>query len=519
MRRRLGLLLAVDDSDAERRIEKQQAVVEACRRDVVLFCNDWAWCYEPRNVPLDLPALIPFDLWDRQVDYLRWLEARLVAGEEFVVEKSRDLGLTTLNAALALHRWLFVDGFKTGFGSRVEDDVDRLHDPDTIFEKIRLILRRLPPWMLPADFEAYEHDLYMRLINPSNGNVITGESGQNMGRGGRSSLYIVDEAAHIKHGETIDAAITANSECRGWVSSVYGMGNIFAKKRHSGLHPVFTFHFRDDPRRSAEWWEEKRAKTDATIFASEYDIDYSASVEGICIPGRWVDAAVQLWDRGFDPGGERVAGLDVGGGKALNVFINRVGPRYSAPEEWQEGDTINTAHKAIGLARERGVLSLFFDPVGVGAGVTAVMVREDRDRLACVGVNVGETPTDAVWPDGRTSKQMFTNKKGELWWKARQRFQATYQHVVEGLACELDDLIAIPNHPTLRSQLSSVRYFRTEKGKIVIETKAQLSTRGISSPDFAEAFMLAQADPVQENWDNALMGTGGHHLAAENCPM
>ena len=110
-------------------------------------------------------------------------------------------------------------------------------------------------------------------------------------------------------------------------------------------------------------------------------------------------------------------------------------------------------------------------------------------------------------------------KKGELWWKARQRFQAAYQHVVEGVACEPDDLIAIPNHPTLRSQLSSVKYSRTEKGKIVIETKAQLSTRGISSPDFAEAFMLALADPVQENWENALMGTGGHHLAAENCPM
>jgi len=39
-------------------------------------------------------------------------------------------------------------------------------------------------------------------------------------------------------------------------------------------------------------------------------------------------------------------------------------------------------------------------------------------------------------------------------------------------------------------QISLVKWFRNEKGKIVIEKKEQLASRGISSPDHAEALML-----------------------------
>jgi hypothetical protein len=39
------------------------------------------------------------------------------------------------------------------------------------------------------------HDNYMRIINPDNGATITGEAGDNIGRGGRTTMYFLDEWA------------------------------------------------------------------------------------------------------------------------------------------------------------------------------------------------------------------------------------------------------------------------------------------------------------------------------------
>lgn|GEM_PF-3269057 len=67
-----------------------------------------------------------------------------------------------------------------------------------------------------------------------------------------------------------------------------------ARRRFSGKHEVFTFHWRDDPRKSEEWYEQQKAKKNPVTVAQELDLDYTASIEGICIPAAWVRAAVGL---------------------------------------------------------------------------------------------------------------------------------------------------------------------------------------------------------------------------------
>ncbi len=147
--------------------------------------------------------------------------------------------------------------------------------------------------------------------------------------------------------------------------------------------------------------------------------------------------------------------------------------------------------------------------MGVGHGVTAVLARHQQDNLFCRGVNVGANPTTDVWPDGRQSGDMFKNLKAELWWKARTHFQRAYEHVVEEVAHDPSDMIAIPRHPALVNQLSLPRWFRDERGKIVMESKQQLLSRGIRSPDYADAFVLTLAGPIQEDWTGAQLGAGG----------
>jgi len=508
--------------------EREKARCGADAVGIVYWFNHYAWTYDPRLLAKKGPdgrAMSPyvrFELWPKQIDFIHWLHERVEANEEWLVEKSRDTGVSYLCCGYALNRWLFVDGFKTTLGSRKVELVDKAGQPDSLFEKIRIMADRLPTWMLPPGYNRGTHSLFMRLMNPATGAIISGEGGDDMGRGGRSSLYIVDEGAFVPNAENVEKALSGNTDCVGWVSSVNGMGNLFARKRHSILkqHQIFRLHWRDDPRKTEEWAAAKEATlSDPTAWASEYEIDYSASLEGVCIPAKWVDAAKRIAT--LDPlimvtNQRAVAGLDVGAGKAKSVFIARAGPVVQPPKARGDPDTIGTAHWALDNAEKANAAQLNFDSVGVGVGVTSAMKHADRRKLKVKPVNVGDAPNDRRrWEDGRTSDEMFGNLKAELWWLARVAFQRTYQHVLwlEGKTEDqgakqhpLSDLIALPagdtESDTLASQLSLVRYFKNEKGKIVIEKKVELQRRGVKSPDYAEAFVLTFDDRRGFNLDN-----------------
>jgi len=419
--------------------------------------------------------------------------------EDGLAEKSRDVGFTWLCCAYALHGFLFRPQCAVGFGSRKLDLVDRKGDPDTIFEKIRLMLRRLPEWMVPAGFKWGEHDNYCRLTNPATGATITGEGGDNIGRGGRKSLYFVDEAAFLEHPEGIEAALSATTNVRIWVSTPNGQGNPFYRKRHSGQIPVFTFHWRDDPRKNDAWYAAMKAKLgDPVIVAQELDIDYAASVEGIVIPAAWVRAAVNLK---LPAGKVTAAGFDVSEeGKDRSVVIGRRGPVVLPPVDWGQMNTTQSAHKAAEAAEKIGATVLHYDCVGIGAGIRGTFESSDRKlRFRPHAVNVGAAPTETVWPDGKTSKERFLNLRAEIWWLLRTRFEKTFEHVEEGVEHPLDELISIPDHPQLIADLSLPLYMRTEAGKIKLEAKADMRRRGVKSPDYGDALALTEApEPVWE---------------------
>lgn len=170
------------------------------------FIEDWLCTYDPRNAARDMPTTMPFILFPRQRDYVNWVHDMLDQKEDGTVEKCRDAGVTEVSTAWSIWAWLFKDGFSVGWGSRKEL-LDRIGDPDSIFEKIRSKIRLLPNFFLPEGFNEKEHFNYMKIINPENGATITGEAGINIGRGGRKSIYFVDESAHCDKQEAIEAAL------------------------------------------------------------------------------------------------------------------------------------------------------------------------------------------------------------------------------------------------------------------------------------------------------------------------
>lgn len=517
MARRIALAKALLADPAKQAIAKAHL-----RHNIADFFNDWLWTYDPRVVGINgLSAWMPFRLFPKQEEFVLWWRERVRLREEWLLDKSRDVGATYLCCGGVLHQWLFEPGFKGSFGSRDADLVDNREDPDSIFQKLRIMRMMLPAWLQPEGFDPGKHDLVMRMINPENGNIITGEAGTEMGRGGRSTVYILDEAAFVPRAERVQAALSGTTDCIGWVSTVSGMGNLFARKRYAlPSRQVFTLHWKDDPRKGQAWADRKQKElNDPVIWASEYEIDYSASVEGVCIPAKWVKAAQELASLEPKlPRGSKIGGLDIGGGKAKSVLIVRDGVVVLPPESRTDPDTTDTAFWALDICNALKTDLLNWDAPGVGLGVTSTMNKaEGYNHIQRQPVNTGSPPTFREWPGGKTSEDIFVNLKAELWGLGRARFQATFEHVqfLKGISGgkkhPLSDLIALPADPALALQLSLPKRLKNEKGKLLMEGKLKLAQRGIPSHDEADALMLTFLDELDDGTKKMDLSGAGLH--------
>lgn len=456
---------------------------QKCKEDVAYFVDTYCWTYDPRQEP----AFLRFRLFPKQKEFLYWLQQRLERKEHGIVEKCRDIGMSWLCCCFLVHKFIFHPGFKGTIGSRKESLVDRLDDPDSLFSKIRMALERLPDWMKP-DYR----DSYLKLINYSNGATITGEAGDNMGRGGRSTIYFIDEAAFIERPNKVEAALSANSDVRIKVSTPNGMGNVFADQRFSENYPVFTFHWQDDPRKTQEWYEKQKLELDPVVFAQEVEIDYNASAENVLILHKWVLAAIQIE---LEPEGPLIAGLDVAdGGSNLNVYIVRQGSVVSDILSWSGENTTQTGYRAIAESRERGVSHINLDVVGIGTGVGATLKENPVEGLSFTALRGGDTPTNKYWANGKSSEDLFRNRRAEMAWMLRERFRKTYDHVSGIRESEPGEMISIPEHSELIKQLGKPQFRFADSGKIQLESKDDMKKRGVKSPDFFDALCYCFAD-------------------------
>ena len=468
----------------------------------VEFIETWMTTYDPRQPE----PYMPFLLFDKQKEYIKWLDDLNRDRENGLVEKSRDGGYTWCSCAWSTHRWLFFSGQAIGFGSRKEDLVDRIGVSDSIMEKIRIIIRNLPIEFRPRGYKERQHAGFMKIINPFNGSTIIGESGDNIGRGGRTSAYFKDESAHYERPEKIEAALSENTDMQIDISSVNGEGNIFHRRRFGGAVRVFIHDWRDDPRKNQEWYNKKKEKAIKEgleyIFAQEIDRDYAASVEGVFIPAKWVQAAVN-----FEcvPSGIKQAGLDPDDeGKDGKALVMRHGIKTLSCKHWHKGDTTETARNARFDCIEAGINLLVYDATGVGAGIKGELNSlsvESDENLYCVGVHNASTELPGVYEDsGRLNADLFTNIRAKDMWSLRRRFEKTYEVVNKIKDHPTDELISIPNDPDLISEISRPKRIITGTGKISVEPKKKMRERGVPSPNRLDALNLAYHDVVDAKY-------------------
>lgn len=489
------------------RIRKDPSVLSALktfyRDNPAQFIIDWGVTFDPRNIERGLPAVVPFILFPRQEDWIAWLIEHWKAQKPGITEKSRDMGLSWLSTGLACTLCLHYHGMSVGFGSRKEEYVDKLDAPKSLFYKARMFMRHLPV-EFRGGWQAKLHAPHMRLMFPETQASITGEAGDGIGRGDRQAIYLVDESAFLERPELVDASLSQTTNCRQDLSSVNGMNNSFAKRRHSGKIDVFTFHWRDDPRKDDAWYTKQCEELDPVVVAQEIDINYTASVEGLLIPSAWVQAAVDAHVKlGIKPSGQRKAAMDVADeGKDKNALALRYGFLLEAVEEWSgKGDDIfGSVERAMGLCHVWTVDEMLYDADGLGAGVKGdsrvINERRRAEGLKPLNISPFRGSGEVYKPEGemvkdRKNKDFFANRKAQSWWALRLRFQATWRAVKEGRQFDPDEIISLPSTlpmlTKLTSELIRPTYTINGSGKVVVDK----SPEGMPSPNLADAVMIA----------------------------
>jgi hypothetical protein len=393
----------------------------------------------------------------------------------------------------------------------------------------------------------------MKMINHDNGSVIIGEAGDNIGRGGRTSMYFKDESAHYERPEKIEAALGDNTNVQIDISSVNGLGNVFHRRREAGviyergkkLEPgytqVFVVDWRDHPEKTQRWYDDRRAKYEREgmlhIFAQEVDRNYSAAVENVIIPAEWVEACIDahkkfVWTDAN--GNTRIgyddddipniwnAGLDVADeGRDRNALTTRQWIIWRSAEEWGERDTGHTTRRAIAALQNLKKVTVQYDTIGVGAGVKSDynrLVSEkivDPYKIEFVPWSASAEVKDKFFhvieddPNSALNKDFYGNFKAQAYWSMRTRCYKTYKFITAGEMYPIDEMISIDSRMPLihqvRKELSQSVLAHNGSLGIIVDKQPD----GTASPNLADAGVM-MFFPNDKGAKYASVGAYGH---------
>lgn len=489
---------------------KGPAYLQACRihyRDNIAdFVEDWGVTVDPRNAGSGRPVIMPFVLFPKQREFIDWLIARWRGNDDGVLVKSRDCGASWLAMATSVGLCLFWKDVTIGFGSAKEEKVDRSGDPDCLFYKGRKFVEYLPREFKGA-WELKKNSAHMRLSFPDSASSITGEAGDNIGLGGRKTIYIVDEFAVVERPKLIETNLSANTNCRIEMSTVRGIDNVFAEHARSGLVPRFDFSYMDDPRKVDQTtkkmlpqFAEKVSKMDPTIFNQEYGCDFFASIEGGVIEPAWVQAAIGAAEKlGIKPTGSWVASYDIADlGNDKNAVCIRHGIELAHVEHWS-GSNINpmlSIRRAYEIADAHTAREMIYDASGMGGTWHEYFAIANAERPKAIGMRKFQGGGSVIDPEhkapgtDRKNIDYFENLKAQSWMALRMRFVETYK-AINGEKYNPDDIISIPpdivNLTQLIGELCQPTRTWSKNGKLMIDKTPD----GVASPNIADSVMQA----------------------------
>ena len=171
-----------------------------------------------------------------------------------------------------------------------------------------------------------------------------------------------------------------------------------------------------------------------------------------------------------------VVGVDPArGGMDSTVIVVRQGRDIVAIKRFKGDDTMTTVGNVIDAIEEYKPALTVIDEGGLGYGI---LDRLTEQRYKVRGVNFG-------WKD--KNPVMWQNKRSEMWGAMRDWLKTA----------------AIPRDRQLKADLIGPMRKFNSSGAIILESKKEMRSRGLASPDAADALAVTFAYPVASRGYNA----------------
>lgn len=291
--------MKIQDAGA-RSVEARKNIFYLCQQPenpaegCIFFIENFGWTYNPKMTLKNFP----FILFEFQKRAIRALVEHIDSGRDIFIEKSREMGVSWIVFCyVALWYWLFREGSNGLLGSYKEKLVDD-RTIDSLFGKVDYALQNLPDWMLPTNFNMKKHRTKLKLANPENGNVITGDTmNPNFGRGSRKTYIAFDELAFWDYAKDAWESAGDATNCRIANSTPNGY-DFYAMLRETGID-VVTLHWREHPLKDAQWYAYECKRRTEEEIAQELDISYTKSKTGR-VYQEWNDTNVIIGKYEYD---------------------------------------------------------------------------------------------------------------------------------------------------------------------------------------------------------------------------
>lgn len=243
-----------------------------CAQDPAYWMKKYYWIQHPQR------GRIQFHLYPFQEKVLLQLQKN----EYIIINKSRQLGISTLASAYALWLMLFQKD------KNILCVATKQETAKNMVTKVRFAYDALPKWM---QIKTSEHNkLSLRLANGSQIKAVGATS--DAGRSESVTLLIIDEAAFIEGIDEIFASaqqtLATGGQCLA-LSTPYGTGNWFhksytkAQARENKFVPIslpWTVH----PERDQTWRDAQDEILGPRHAAQECDCDFSTSGDTVIEP-------------------------------------------------------------------------------------------------------------------------------------------------------------------------------------------------------------------------------------------
>lgn len=326
-----------------------------------------------------------------------------------------------------------------------------------------------------AERQGFENFVSVRTARADSPESLQGSNAPNV-------LVLVDEAAGVPDisFEALSGSL-ASGEDVGGDASIVLTGNPnratgYFYETHTKLAANWrTYHVNSETSRlvSKKWIEEKRQQWGQESNAYRIHVlgEFPLDEEDTVIPVHLVEGAMLRDVLGWGP---MVWGVDVARfGSDATALCKRQGKAVTEPVKvWNKRDTMEVVgiikHEWDVTPANLRPVDIFVDSIGVGGGV--------GDRLREIGlpamdVNVSELPANPASNGDRLRDDLWL--QGRAWLEGRDT--------------------ALPKDERLRSELLMPRIGYTSTGAIKVESKDRMRSRGLHSPNTADAWCLTFA--------------------------